>query len=134
MLYKLNTVNKQVVLTIGTQGIALKKHLGNIVKNGIVYNEKKEIDRNTLIEVTAFNFETNKVRIMCTKNLDSYEVEVGYKYILDDCVLDNKEFKTPVNAVFAKYYIQNVIDRETALFVLVMALTYACGLILGKVI
>lgn len=134
MLYRLNTVNKQAVLAVGVKGVTLKKYLGNIVKNGITCNETKEIDRNTLIEIIAFNFNTNKVRLKCIKNLNSYEVEVGYKYLLDDCVLDNKDFVKPIDVVLAKYYIQNVVDKETAIFILVMVMTYIFGMLIGKII
>ena len=133
MLFNLKTTNKHLVLMTGVHGVALNKGLGNIVKNNVVSNEKREIDRNTLIKIIAFNFQTNKVRIECTKDLNNYQVEVGFKYILDKCVLEQVEALKPVDAVFVKYYIQNVLDKETALFILVMILTYICGLFIGKV-
>lgn len=133
MLFKLNTINKHLTLTVGSHGVALNKGLGNLVEKNITTNTKKEIDKNTVIKVIAFNFQTNKVRLECVKNLDHYQIEVGYKFILDNCIFDQKEILKPVDTLFIKYYIQNVLDKETALFVLVMTLTYICGLFIGKV-
>ena len=133
MFFKLNTVNKHATLTVGSHGIALKKGLGYLVENNITTDTRKEIDRNTVLKIVAFNFQTNKVRLECVKNLTHYQIEIGYKYILDNCVFDQKEMLKPVDTVYVKYFIQNVMDKETALFILVMAMTYICGMFIGKV-
>lgn len=134
MLYKLGVTSKSLALFVGSQGITTSKCLGNLVVNDVVTDEKKEVDVNTLVEITKFNFNTNKVRIKCIKDLHSYVVEVGFKFLLDHCTFEDKLLTEPINAVFAKYYIQNVLDKETAIFVIVMVMTYICGMFIGKVL
>lgn len=133
-MFNLKTINKSLTLFIGSQGVTCKKGLGNIVKNNAVTNEKKELAVDTLIEVVKFNFETNKVRIKCIKDINTFMVEVNYDYLLNNCVFEHKELTQPIEAVFAKYYLQNVITKETVLFILMTVLIFLCGLILGRII
>lgn len=133
MLLRLGICSKSLALFIGSQGITISKGLGNLVKDDIVTNEKKEIDINTLVEVVKFNFLTQKVRIKCIKDIHLYYVEVNFKYLLDKCVFEEKQLQKPIEAIYAKYYIQNVLDKDTAMFILVMVLTYVCGMFIGKI-
>lgn len=130
MLIQFNECKKEEVITTNTTGA--------ITKAGIVFDlthkKKRKVEAYTLIKVMNFNFSTKKVVIECMNGLEVYLAEVNIDFLLAHCVLNTPDKHQEVNAVIVQHVVHNLLDKDTAIFIIVMLLTYLCGLILGKVV
>lgn len=133
-MFNLNTTTRKLMLFIGSQGTVVKKGLGYIVKNNIVTTDKIELDPETLIEITYFNFSTNKIRLKCIKGVRTYVAEVDYSFIGESCNFEHKDVTNPVECIISNHHIHNIINKDTAIFIILFILTFICGLVLGKVL
>ena len=106
-------------------------------KKGLVYDctykKTREIEPYTLIKVLSFNFLTKKVRINCIKGLTNYDAEVSVDFIINHCELETPpDANREIGAILIQHVAHNLLDRDTAIFILVMPLTYLVGIVLGK--
>lgn len=123
-----NLIDKQQrTLFVGSQGITLKDGLG-ISLDG----ENKTIEKGTLIEIIAFNFDTCKARVRCIKETKSYIAEIDYNYLLNECVFEPKSVTTPVEALQVNNYTKRIMDKETINFLLTQVLIFIVGVLLGR--
>lgn len=130
MLIQFNEIKKEAVITTNSCGAVTKKGVGF----DLTHNKKRTIDEYTLIKVNSFNFFTKKVIITCVKGTEQYQAEVDIDFLVSHCALETPDQNRDVQAVLIQHIAHNLLDRETAIFIIVMVLTYLCGLLLGKII
>jgi hypothetical protein len=130
MLTQFNQFRKEEVITTNTTGA--------VTKAGIVFdlthNKKRKVEAYTLIKVVSFNFSTKKVVIDCMNGLEMFTAEVNIDFLLTHCAIHTPDKNREINAVLIQHVAHNLLDKDTAIFIVVMILTYLCGLILGKVV
>lgn len=128
MKCQFNQVNREMVITTNT--------FGAVTSKGIVYDltnkKKREIEPYTLIRVIDFNFMTKKVVINCIKGVSNYNAEVTVDFLFRHCNIDTPDANQKVEAIMIQHVSHNLLDKDTAIFILVMTLTYLVGMILGK--
>ena len=129
-LLKLNQIRKEKIITVNSYGAVLKKGIGI----DTTVNEKRVIEAYTVIRVVKFNFLTKKVVVLCEKGVDRFTAEVDLDFLFTHCSIETPDLNQDVSAIFAQHVAHNLLDKDTAIFIVVMLLTYMCGLILGKII
>ena len=129
-LLKLNQIRKEKIITVNSYGAVLKKGIGI----DTTVNEKRVIEAYTVIRVVKFNFLTKKVVLLCEKGVDRFTAEVDLDFLFTHCSIETPDLNQDVSAIFAQHVAHNLLDKDTAIFIVVMLLTYMCGLILGKII
>ena len=129
-LLKLNQIRKEKIITVNSYGAVLKKGVG--IDTSV--NEKRVIEAYTVIRVVKFNFLTKKVVLLCEKGVDRFTAEVDLDFLFTHCSIETPDLNQDVSAIFAQHVAHNLLDKDTAIFIVVMLLTYMCGLILGKII
>ena len=129
-MLKLNQIRKEKIITVNSYGAVLKKGIG--VDTAV--NEKRVIEGYTVIRVVKFNFLTKKVVVLCEKGVDRFTAEVDLDFLFTHCSIETPDLNQDVSAIFAQHVAHNLLDKDTAIFIVVMLLTYMCGLILGKII
>lgn len=129
-LLKLNQIRKEKIITVNSYGAVRKKGIG--VDTAV--NEKRVIEAYTVIRVVKFNFLTKKVVVLCEKGVDRFTAEVDLDFLFTHCSIETPDLNQDVSAIFAQHVAHNLLDKDTAIFIVVMLLTYMCGLILGKII
>ena len=129
-LLKLNQIRKEKIITVNSYGAVLKKGIG--IDTAV--NEKRVIEAYTVIRVVKFNFLTKKVVVFCEKGVDRFTAEVDLDFLFTHCSIETPDLNQDVSAIFAQHVAHNLLDKDTAIFIVVMLLTYMCGLILGKII
>ena len=129
-LLKLNQIRKEKIITVNSYGAVLKKGIG--IDTAV--NEKRVIETYTVIRVVKFNFLTKKVVVLCEKGVDRFTAEVDLDFLFTHCSIETPDLNQDVSAIFAQHVAHNLLDKDTAIFIVVMLLTYMCGLILGKII
>ena len=127
-MIQFNKIKKEVVLT--TQSF------GTVIRKGIVFDTtnhcKREVDMYTLIKVTGFNFFTKKINVVCVKGMETYQAEVTVDFLMSHCQIETPEKNKEVGAIYVQHVVHNLLDKDTAIFIIVMTLTYLVGLALGK--
>ena len=103
-----------------------------VIKTAV--NEKRVIEAYTVIRVVKFNFLTKKVVVLCEKEVDRFTAEVDLDFLFTHCSIETPDLNQDISAIFAQHVAHNLLDKDTAIFIVVMLLTYMCGLILGKII
>lgn len=130
MLIQFNECRKEEIISTSTTGA--------VTKAGIVFDlthkKKRKVEAYTLIKVISLNFSTKKVVIECMNGLEVFMAEVNIDFLLTHCALHTPDKNQEVNAVLIQHVAHNLLDKDTAIFIIVMILTYLCGLILGKVV
>lgn len=120
------------------EAVITTQSVGAVTKKGFVYdltnNKKRIIEECTLLHVQGFNFLTKKVILNCIKGLEQYKAEVDINFLFTHCAIETPDQNQEVNAVLVQHVIHNLLDKDTTIFIIVMTLTYICGLILGKVL
>ena len=129
-LLKLNQIRKEKIITVNSYGAVLKKGIG--IDTAV--NEKRVIEVYTVVRVVKFNFLTKKVVVLCEKGVDRFTAEVDLDFLFTHCSMETPDLNQDVSAIFAQHVAHNLLDNDTAIFIVVMLLTYMCGLILGKII
>ena len=129
-MLKLNQIRKEKIITVNSYGAVLKKGIG--VDTAVT--EKRVIEAYTVIRVVKFNFLTKKVVVLCEKGVDRFTAEVDLDFLFTHCSIETPDLNQDVSAIFAQHVAHNLLDKDTAIFIVVMLLTYMCGLILGKII
>lgn len=129
-MLELNKIRKEKIITVNSYGAVLKKGIG--IDTAV--NEKRVIEVYTVIRVVKFNFLTKKVVVLCEKGVDRFTVEVDLDFLFTHCSIETPDLNQDVSAIFAQHIAHNLLDKDTAIFIVVMLLTYMCGLILGKII
>ena len=129
-MLKLNQIRKEKIITVNSYGAVLKKGIGV----DTTVNEKRVIEAYTVIRVVKFNFLTKKVVVLCEKGVDRFTAEVDLDFLFTHCSIETPDLNQDVSAIFAQHVAHNLLDKDTAIFIVVMLLTYMCGLILGKII
>ena len=129
-LLKLNQIRKEKIITVNSYGAVLKKGIGI----DTTVNEKRVIEAYTVIRVVKFNFLTKKVVVLCETGVDRFTAEVDLDFLFTHCSIETPDLNQDVSAIFAQHVAHNLLDKDTAIFIVVMLLTYMCGLILGKII
>lgn len=128
MIY-ISKYKEEAVLTTQSFGAVVKKGIGF----DLTQDKRREISVYTLIRVLRFNFFTKKVVINCLNGVEQYEAEVSLDFLFNNCTLETPNPNQEVQAVLVQHVIHNLLAKDTAIFIMVMLLTYLCGLILGKV-
>lgn len=128
ILLKLNQIRKEKIITVNSYGAVLKKGIG--VDTAV--NEKRVIEAYTVIRVVKFNFLTKKVVVLCEKGVDRFTAEVDLDFLFTHCSIETPDLNQEVSAIFTQHVAHNLLDKDTAIFIIVMLLTYMSGLILGK--
>lgn len=127
-MIQFNKIKKEVVLT--TQSF------GTVIRKGIVFDVtnhcKREVDMYTLIKVIGFNFFTRKINVACVKGMETYQAEVTVDFLMSHCQIETPEKNKEVEAIYVQHVVHNLLDKDTAIFIVVMTLTYLVGLVLGK--
>lgn len=123
-----NEYRKEAVLTTQSFGAVTKKGIGF----DLTHDKRREIEEYTIIRVQKFNFLTKKVVINCLKGLEQYEAEVNLDFLFTHCALETPDPNQEVNAILVQHVAHNLLAKDTAIFIVVMLLTYLCGLILGR--
>ena len=129
-MLKLNQIRKEKIITVNSYGAVLKKGIG--VDTAV--NEKRVIEAYIVIRVVKFNFLTKKVVVLCEKGVDRFTAEVDLDFLFTHCSIETPDLNQDVSAIFTQHVAHNLLDKDTAIFIVVMLLTYMCGLILGKII
>ena len=127
-LLKLNQIRKEKIITVNSYGAVLKKGIGV----DTTVNEKRVIEAYTVIRVVKFNFLTKKVVVLCEKGVDRFTAEVDLDFLFTHCSIETPDLNQEVSAIFTQHVAHNLLDKDTAIFIIVMLLTYMSGLILGK--
>ena len=127
-LLKLNQIRKEKIITVNSYGAVLKKGIGI----DTTVNEKRVIEAYTVIRVVKFNFLTKKVVVLCEKGVDRFTAEVDLDFLFTHCSIETPDLNQEVSAIFTQHVAHNLLDKDTAIFIIVMLLTYMSGLILGK--
>ena len=130
MQVKLNELKKEAIITTNTYGAVTKKGIGIDTNT----NQKRAIELYTIVRVTGFNFLTRKITILCEKGIERFTAEVDLDFLFTHCSLETPDVNQEVSAIYTQHVTHNLLDKDTAIFIVVMLLTYMCGLILGKVI
>lgn len=130
MLIQFNECKKEEVITTNTTGAVTKEGIAF----DLTHKRKRKVEAYTLIKVMSFNFATKKVVIECMKGLEMYMAEVNLNFLLTHCAISTPDKNQEVKAVLIQHVAHNLLDKDTAIFIMVMLLTYLCGLILGKVV
>ena len=129
-MLKLNQIRKEKIITVNSYGAVLKKGIG--IDTSV--NEKRVIEAYTVIRVVKFNFLTKKVVVLCEKGVDRFTAEVDLDFLFTHCSIETPNLNQEISAIFTQHVSHNLLDKDTAIFIITMLLTYMCGLILGKII
>lgn len=129
-LLELNKIRKEKVVTVNSYGAVIKKGIG--IDTAV--NKRRVIEAYTVIRVVKFNFLTKKVVVLCEKGIDRFTAEVDLDFLFTHCSLETPDLNQEVSAIYAQHVAHNLLDKDTAIFIIVMLLTYLCGLLLGKII
>lgn len=128
MKMQLNQMTKELVLTTHSYGAVTRK--------GYVFDttnqKKREIEIYTVIKLIGFNFLTRKIKIECTKGMEVYHAEADIHFLLTHCEITTPDAHQEVGAVMIQHVVHNILDKEVAMFIIVMVLTYLVGMVLGK--
>lgn len=129
-MLELNKIRKEKVVTVNSYGAVIKKGIG--IDTAV--NKRRVIEVYTVIRVVKFNFLTKKVVVLCEKGIDRFTAEVDLDFLFTHCSLETPDLNQEVSAIYAQHVAHNLLDKDTAIFIIVMLLTYLCGLLLGKII
>lgn len=129
-MLELNKIRKEKVVTVNSYGAVIKKGIG--IDTAV--NKRRVIEAYTVIRVVKFNFLTKKVVVLCEKGIDRFTAEVDLDFLFTHCSLETPDLNQEVSAIYAQHVAHNLLDKDTAIFIIVMLLTYLCGLLLGKII
>ena len=129
-MLELNKIRKEKVVTVNSYGAVIKKGIG--IDTAV--NKRRVIEAYTVIRVVKFNFLTKKVAVLCEKGIDRFTAEVDLDFLFTHCSLETPDLNQEVSAIYAQHVAHNLLDKDTAIFIIVMLLTYLCGLLLGKII
>lgn len=125
---ELFNTTEELILTTETYGSVLKKGIGY----DRTHKCKREIDVYTVIKVKGFNFATHKIVISCIKGIDIYDAEVTLGFLLKHCSVTTPDPNQEIKAIMVKHTKHNYLDKETAMFLLIMLLTYIVGHVIGR--
>ena len=128
MKMQISQMIKELVLTTHTYGAVTKKGYAFDVTN----QKKREIDVYTVVKVQGFNFLTKKIQIECVKGMEVYQAEVDIHFLVTHCQLTTPDPNQEVGAVMIQHITHNLLDKDTALFIVILTLTYLVGMVLGK--
>lgn len=129
-MLELNKIRKEKVVTVNSYGAVIKKGIG--IDTAV--NKRRVIEAYTVIRVVKFNFLTKKVVVLCEKGIDRFTAEVDLDFLFIHCSLETPDLNQEISAIYAQHVAHNLLDKDTAIFIIVMLLTYLCGLLLGKII
>ena len=129
-MLELNKIRKEEVVTVNSYGAVIKKGIG--IDTAV--NKRRVIEAYTVIRVVKFNFLTKKVVVLCEKGIDRFTAEVDLDFLFTHCSLETPDLNQEVSAIYAQHVAHNLLDKDTAIFIIIMLLTYLCGLLLGKII
>lgn len=128
MKWQFNQVNKENVITT--------KSYGAIIKEGIVreYNtaKKKKAEMYSMVNVLGFDFPTKKIIIEISKGISSFRASVDVDFLMTHCQMETPDANQEVKAIYVQHVAHNLLDKDTAIFIIVMTLTYLVGMVLGK--
>jgi hypothetical protein len=128
MKCQLSQISKESIITTDSYGA--------VVKKGIVYdithNQKRDMEVYTLIKVIDFNFLTKKVVINCVKGVTSYNAEVSVDFLMTHCEIETPNPNQKIYAIMIQHVSHNLLDKDTAIFIIIMTLTYLVGMVLGR--
>jgi len=129
---KLNdSINKKLIVK-GSTGVVLIEGPGILFENNIE-SSNTQIDVNTNITVEYLDLYSERVILNCSKNKKTYKASVSYDFILNNCVIENKDKNKAIDAVYAVNSINNVISGVTLLNALIFITIFICGILVGKI-
>lgn len=126
--WQFNLINKEHVITT--------RSYGAVIKPGVVREhttgKRRKVELYTLVKVVEFDFALKKVVVDCTKGLEAFRADVDVDFLMQHCQIETPDPNQEVNAIMVQHVAHNLLDKDTAIFILVMILTYLVGMVLGK--
>jgi hypothetical protein len=128
MKWQFNQVHKENVITNKSYGAVIKESL--VCEHGT--NKKRRAELYSIVNVIGFDFPTKKIVVNITKGVSSYTADVDVDFLLTCCQIETPDANQEVKAIYVQHVAHNLLDKDTAIFIIVMTLTYLVGMVLGK--
>ena len=128
MKWQFNQFKKEYVISKSTYGA--------VVRAGIVYdhntNKRRKVEQYTLVKVVDFDISLKKIIVDFIKGAETFRADVDLDFLMSHCDITTPDANQVIQAAYVQHVAHNVLDKDTAIFIIVMTLTYLVGLIFGK--
>lgn len=129
-IFSYDRLQPDKTLQIGDIGVVKQKITGNLrVPETLI--KPIILPIGTKFKITGFNRDTESAILSVKINNESCMVEVFFSTLIEGTLIDYTNNNEPMRSIHISNTVRSIIDTDVVIFVIIMVLTYTCGLIIG---
>ena len=129
-IFSFNRLQPDKTLQIGDIGVVKSKITGNL-RTPDTLVKPTLLPIGTKFKIVGFNRDTESAILSVDINREACMVEVYFSVLIENTLIDYTNNNEPIRCVHVSNTVRTLIDTDVVIFVIVMMLTYTCGLIIG---
>ena len=129
-IFSFNRLQPDKTLQIGDIGVVISKITGRL-RTPETMIKPILLPIGTKFKITGFNRDTECAIVSTGINGESCMVEIYFSVLIENTLIDYSNNKEPIRCIHVSNTVKTLIDTDVVIFVIVMMLTYTCGLIIG---
>lgn len=129
-IFSFNRLQPDRTLQVGDIGVVTSKITANL-RTPETLVKPILLPIGTKFKIMGFNRDTESAILSVNINKESCMVEVYFSVLIENTLMDHSNNNEPIRCIHVSNTVKTLIDTDVVIFVIVMMLTYTCGLIIG---